>query len=143
MGLITDCITGFEIHYNYTFKQLSSHLFDEVGDAYLGDFNLFQSLLQDVNQIMNFQIETFTMSLIQTKHIICINISNFRRDFKIEKLFRIKNTGKKRCYVIVSNLKPYWITSSLNNFLNGWKKIKLFDGENNGSFIWVRLTKYK
>ena len=94
-----------------------------------------------INEILNFQFETFTMSLIRMNQLISKNVLQFRKDFKIEKLFRIKNRGKEKCYVIVSNLKPYWITTSLDNFLYGWKKIKLFDEQTSGVFIWVRLTK--
>ena len=94
-----------------------------------------------INEILNFQFNTFTMSLIRMNQLISKNVLQFRKDFKIEKLFRIKNRGKEKCYVIVSNLKPYWITLSLDNFLYGWKKIKLFDEQTSGVFIWVRLTK--
>ena len=139
MGLITECRTGREITNDCSFEKLESCLSNNHSDDYLGDYNLFQHVLKGIKEIMNFQFEIFTITLFRTSEMICKNIKKFREDFQINYLFRIMNKGKEFCYVIISKLKPYWITSSLTNFISGWKKIKLFDGRKNGNFIWVRL----
>ena len=139
MKLITECNTGNEINKDCSYEELSSKLSEEYDDDYLGDCNLFDLVLQDVSEIMNFQIATFTMSLIRTNRIICRNISKFRKDFKIKKLFRITNSGKQICYVIVSCLQPFWIMSSLKSFIKGTKKFQILDEQQSGALIWVRL----
>ena len=140
MKLITECNTGNEINKDCSYEELTSQLSEEIGDDYLCDCNLFELVLQDVSDIMNFRIATFTMSLIRANRIICRNISKFRTDFKIKKLFQITNRGKQICYVIVSCLKPFWIMSSLKSFIKGTKKFQILDEQQSGAFIWVRLT---
>ena len=140
MKLITECNTGNEINKDCSYEELTSKLSEENDDEYLGDCNLFDLVLQDVSDIMNFQIATFTMSLICANRIICRNISKFRTDFKIKNFFRITNRGKQICYVIVSCLKPFWIMSSLKSFIKGTKTFQILDEQQNGAFIWVRLT---
>ena len=143
LRLKTECNIGNEINKDCSYEELTSKLSNEIGDDYLGECNLFELVLKDVSDVMNFQIVSFTMSLIRTKRMICRNISKFRKDFKIEKLFRTTNTENEMCYVIVSCLKPFWVMSSLKSFFKGVKKIKLWDGKQSeqqcGSFIWVRL----
>ena len=106
---------------------------------YIGNGNCFKSVMKDVNEVHNFDFGIFTITLIQTNHMISENIDKFREDFRIWKLFRICDQDDNKCYVIVTTLKPYWITTSLNNFIDGTKKLCLFDGEKTGYFRWVRL----
>lgn len=141
-----ECITGSELNHGCFYENFTEQILEQYFDDYLGDDNLFEIVLKDkdVNSIRNFQIETFTMSLIRTDVMICKNISKFREDFKVQHLYRIENEGLEKCYVILSRLKPYWITASLNNFLNGYLKLKLFDKvramkEPERRFLWVRL----
>ena len=139
--LIEECYTGYEINERCLFDQFDEKLNEEYSDDYIGDDNLFSVILKDVKSIMNFQMETLTMSLIRTKRIICKNITRFRKDFKITNFYRMKDSGPFSCYVTLSYLKPYWIVSSLNDFISGERKLKLFDEKKKSDvLLWVRLT---
>ena len=112
---------------------------EKYSDEYAGNENLFEPVLKNVTEANNFYIQTLMVTLIMTSKRIIGNIGKFRKDFKISKLYRINDHGINKCYVIVSSLKPYWTLSSLHNFIDGTKKLRLFHGQKRGYFIWVGL----
>ena len=111
----------------------------KYGDDFIGHENPFAIIIPDVNKIMNFQIGIFTMTIMQLNESINFNLEKFQKDFMIENFCRIRDDGMEKCYVVISRLKLYWETSSIDNFINGKKKMKLIDGKRNGIFIWVGL----
>ena len=132
-----ECLTGNEIN-EKCFDEFTEKVHEEYFDDFLGEENPFEVVL-NVTSIENFQIESFTMSLIRTDRMIQRNISKFREDFKIRNFYRMENSDLEKCYVTISSLKPYWITSSSNNLIVRNLKFKLFDKVPNGILIWVRL----
>ena len=123
---------------NEDFCEVVMEKFDE---AWAGNDNFFAKVMKNVNNVDNFDIGMYTMTLIRTSHAISGNIERFRDDFKVWKLFHIESTNMNQCYVIITTLKPYWTISSLNNFIDGTKKLRLFDGQKDGYFLWVGLFK--
>ena len=134
-----ECINEYVINENCLYQNLASYLATNHGDDFIGDENLFELIIPYVNDIMNFQVGHFTMTIIRITETIDRNFIKFREDFKIERFYRLRDDGMEKCYVIISRLKLYWETSSLGNFINGPKKIKLIDGKRTGTFIWVGL----
>ena len=138
--LYDECKTGEEINENCWYEKLISYLTENYGDDFVGFENPFELILPNVNEIMNFQIfEKFTMTIIRSRETMNNNLEQFRKDFNIERFFRIRDDGMEKCYVIVSKLSLFWVTSSYDNFLNGSKNLKLIDGKRTGTFIWVWL----
>ena len=139
--LYEECKTGVEINENCWHEKLISYLTENYGDNFLGNENPFELMIQNVNEIMNFQIENFTMTILRLRETITDNLEQFREDFAMERFFRIRDIGMDKCYVILSRLNLFWVTSSYDNFLAGSKKIKLINGKSTGTFIWVWLKK--
>ena len=136
MNLNQECITGQEINKSCTFATVESHLWFTCPEDYLGNDNLFEVVLQDVEEIMNFQVDSLLVTLVCTKKMINKNITTFRGDFKVTHFYRLKDSENQNCYVIVSTLKPYGITYSLENLVQRSIKLKLINDERSGSFIW-------
>ena len=139
--LIHECRNGTEIN-DIVFENFLQQL-NEFEDNYLGNDNMFSYVLRSVKKLMNFEIDKSTLTVFQTRNSIAENITKFREDFEISRFYRMENTGSFKCYVIISNLKPYWTITSIGSFLKNTKKIKIFDGEKTGFFLWVRLIFFK
>jgi len=138
--LYDECKTGEEINENCWYEKLISYLTENNGDDFVGYENLFELIMPNDNKVINFQIfKTFTMTIIRLSETINKNLEQFRNDFQIERFFRIRDVGTEKCYVILSKMNLFWVTSSYDNFLDGSKKLKLIDGKRTGTFIWVRL----
>ena len=137
--LYEECKTGVEINENCWYEKLISSLTENYGDNFLGNENPFELIIQNVNNIINFQIEYFTMTILRLRETITDNLEQLREDFAIERFFRIRDIGMDKCYVILSRLNLFWVTLSYDNFMAGSKKIKLIDGKRTGTFIWVWL----
>ena len=138
LNLHDECMTCNKINENCVFE----NILEKYGENFMSNENPFELIIPDVNKIMNCQIETFTMTIIRMDKVLNINLDKFRKDFMIERLFRIKDVELEKCYVVISRLKLFWVTSSLDNFINGPKKLKLFDGKRTGILIWVRLKNF-
>ena len=136
MNLNQECITGQEINKSCTVANVESHLWLTCSEDYLGNDNLFELVLRDVKEIMNFQVDSLLVTLVCTKKMINKNITTFRGDFKITHFYRLRDFENQNCYVIVSTLKPYGITYSLENLVQRSIKLKLINDERSGSFIW-------
>ena len=140
--LYDECKVGDEINENCWYEELISYLMENYGDDFVGNENPFELMIPNVNKMMNFRIfETFTTTIFRLRETISNNLEQFRKDFNIEKFFRIRDVGTEKCYVILSKLNLFWISASYDNFLNGSKKLKLIDGKRTGTFIWVGLKK--
>ena len=137
--LYDECINEYVINENCWYENMISYMATNYGDDFIGGENLFELIIPNVNEIMNFQIGPFTMTIIRINETVDRNFTNFREDFMIEKFFRLRDDGMQKCYVIISRLKHYWETSSLGHFINTPRKMKLIDGRKTGTFIWVRL----
>ena len=85
--LYEECKTGVEINENCWYEKLISYLTENYGDDFLGNENPFELIIQNVNKIMNFQIENFTMTILCLKETITDNLEQFREDFAIERFF--------------------------------------------------------
>ena len=142
LNLYNECINSHVINENCGYEKLSVYMLEEYGEDFIGNENPFGLIIPDVNKIMNFKIETCTMTIFRTDKAININLVQFRKDFMIEKLFRIKDVGLEKCYVVISRLEFFWVTSSLDNFIDGPKKMKLIDGKRTGTLIWAWLKKF-
>ena len=120
-------------------EDLTTNIFKIYGDNFIGFENLFASHLEHIDDPLNFEIETLTMTLLVIRNEINQNIAKFRCDFQIKNLYRIRDNGMKKIYVIISTLKPYWLVSSIGPFIGASKKMRLFDEVENGFFLWARL----
>jgi len=113
-------------------------------DDYLGEENIFEDRLKTskINQsCLCFKLGTFSLTLICTEGKLKNNLAEFRNDFKIKKLFRIRNYKNCYCYVITSNLVPYWLTQSMGTLIQGVLKTRLIKNEAEiGVFLWARLV---
>ena len=137
--LSDECINGYVMNENCGYENMISYMATNYGEDFIGDENVFELIIPNVNQIMNFRIGPFTMTIIRINETVDRNFTKFREDFMIEKFFRLRDDGMEKCYVIISRLKLYWETSSLGHFINTPRKMKLIDGRKTGTFIWVRL----
>ena len=131
-----------EINKCCIYEDIFDTLQEKHSDEWVGNENFFEPVLKNVTEANNFYIETVMVTLIMTTRRIFGNIRKFLKDFNISKLFRINDNGMNKCYVIVSHLKPFWKISSLNNFIDGTKKLRLFDGQKRGFFLWVGLAMF-
>ena len=113
-------------------------------DDYLGEENIFEAKLETskINQsCLCFKLGRFSLTLVCNERKLKNNLAEFRNDFKIEKLFRIRNYKKTYCYVIISNLVPYWLTQSMGTLIQGVLKTRLIKNEEeSGVFLWARLV---
>ena len=113
-------------------------------DDYLGDENIFEDKLKAskiYQSCLCFKLGSSSLTLVCTERKLKNNLVDFRIDFKIEKLFRIRNYKNCYCYVIISNLVPYWLTQSMGTFIQGVLKTRLIKNDNeSGEFFWARLV---
>ena len=113
-------------------------------DDYLGEENIFEDKLETskINQsCLCFKIGTSSLTLVCTERKMENNLAEFRIDFKIEKLFRIRNYKNTYCYIIISKLVPYWLTQSMGTLIQGVLKTRLIKNEEeSGVFLWARLV---
>ena len=113
-------------------------------DDFLGEENIFGDKLKASKikaSCLCFKLGSFSLTLLCTERKLKHNLAEFRNDFKIEKLFRIKNYKKTYSYVIISNLVPYWETQSMGTFIQGVLKTRLIQNEDeSGVFLWARLV---
>ena len=113
-------------------------------DDYLGEENIFEDRLKTskISQsCLCFKLGTFSLTLVCTEGKLKNNLAEFRNDFKIKKLFRIRNYKNCYCYIIISNLVPYWLAQSMGRFIQGVLKTRLIKNNNeSGEFLWARLV---
>lgn len=142
VNLHDECINCQEINENCSFESLIDYMLESYGDDLIGNENLFEYIIPNVKKVMNFQIQSFTMTIIRTNKAIYTNLDKFRKNFMIERLFRIRDVGQEKCYVVISRLKLFWVTASLDNFISVPKKLKLIDGKKSGNLIWAWLKNF-
>ena len=141
LELVTECEDSSNEEVNdCDYEDIISFLEDD----FLGEENIFGDKLNasKINSsCLCFKLGSFSLTLVCTKRKLENNLDQFRLDFKIEKLFRIKNHKKSYCYVIISNLVPYWLTQSMGTFIQGVLKTRLIQNEDeSGVFLWARLV---
>ena len=141
LGLVTECEYSSNEELNdCDYEDIVSSLDDD----FLGEHNIFEDKLitSKIDQsCLCFKLGMLSLTLVCTKRKLENNLAQFRLDFKIVKLFRIKNHNKSYCYVIISNLVPYWLTQSMGTFIQGVLKTRLILNEDEtGVFIWARLV---
>ena len=139
LTLVTEYENSCEINDCYHEDVVSS-----LEDDYLGDENIFEDELKTskINQsCLCFKLGTFSLTLVCTERKLKNNLAEFRIDFKIEKLFRIINYKNRYCYVIISNLVPYWLTQSMGTFIQGVLKTRLIKNDDKSRvFLWARFV---
>ena len=141
LGLVTECENSSNEKVNdCDYEDVVSSLEDD----FLGEHNMFEDKLitsKIDRSCVCFKLGILSLTLVCTKRKLENNLAQFRRDFKIEKLFRIKNHKKSYCYVIISNLVPYWLTQSMGTFIQGVLKTRLIlNDDESGVFLWARLV---
>ena len=141
LGLVTECENSSNQEVNDCDYE---DVFSSLEDDFLGEHNIFEDKLitSKIDQsCLCFKLGSFSLTLVCTERKLKHNLAEFRIDFKIEKLFRIKNYKKSYCYVIISNLVPYWLTQSMGTFIQGVLKTRLILNEDeSGVFLWARLV---
>ena len=141
LGLLMESETGSDEEVNDCDYE---DVFDLLADDFVGEHNIFEYKLMasKMNQsCLCFKLGSFSLTLVCTERKLKNNLAEFRLDFKIVKLFRIKNHKKSYCYVIISKLVPYWLTQSMGTFIQGVLKTRVIQNEDaSGIFIWARLV---
>ena len=141
LRLVTECQNSLDEEVNdCDYDDVASSLEDD----FFGNHNIFEDKLitsKNDQSCLCFKLGTFSLTLVCTKRKLENNLAQFRLDFKIEKLFRIKNHKKSYCYVIISNLVPYSLTQSMGTFIEGVLKTRLILNDvESGVFSWARLV---
>ena len=141
LTLVTEYANGSDEEINDCSHE---NVVSSLEDDYLGEENIFEDKLKTskINQsCLCFKLGTFSLTLVCTEGKLKNNLAEFRNDFKIVKLFRIRNYKQSYCYVIISNLVPYWLTQSMGTLIQGVLKTRLIKNEDeSGVFLWARLV---